>query len=103
MSPSVHPFESAQARHLLVVDGSRIYDLDSRLDHEIQIALAAGDEAVDAVLTRYGLDGRPHIDDVPLEDLPIRSISLAVAQKCNLGCGYCYAQGGSFGAAAKNM
>jgi uncharacterized protein len=33
----------------------------------------------------------------------VRALSLAVAQKCNLGCTYCYAQGGSFGGAATSM
>src|SRR4029079_1921351 len=33
----------------------------------------------------------------------LRSISLAIAQKCNLGCSYCYAEGGTFGAAEKAM
>lgn len=103
MAASVHSFESAGGRHLLVVDGSRIYDLDARLDAEMRAAMNAGEQAIDTILKRYGLDGRPHIDDAPLQDLPIRALSLAVAQKCNLGCGYCYAQGGSFGAPAKNM
>ncbi|MES0110152.1 radical SAM protein [Mesorhizobium sp. M0013] len=35
--------------------------------------------------------------------VPIKAISLAVAQKCNLGCTYCYAQQGTFGGAAKDM
>jgi uncharacterized protein len=33
----------------------------------------------------------------------MRSLSLAVAQSCNLGCGYCYAQQGSFGGAPAAM
>ena len=43
------------------------------------------------------------IDDTPLASPPLRALSLAVAQKCNLGCTYCYAQQGEFGGAAKNM
>jgi uncharacterized protein len=35
--------------------------------------------------------------------MPVRSLSLAVAQKCNLACSYCYAQEGSFGSEPKNM
>jgi uncharacterized protein len=37
--------------------------------------------------------------DVP-DDPPLRSLSLNVAQVCNLGCSYCYAQQGSFGSKA---
>ena len=33
----------------------------------------------------------------------MRSLSLAVAQTCNLGCAYCYARGGDFGGPAKAM
>ncbi len=36
-------------------------------------------------------------------DPPLRSLSLAVAQSCNLGCSYCYAQEGSFGGKASEM
>src|SRR5207302_1515205 len=32
-----------------------------------------------------------------------RALSLAVAQRCNLGCTYCYAQQGSFGDVPKSM
>ena len=33
----------------------------------------------------------------------MRALSLAVAQQCNLGCTYCYAQEGTFGAKPRNM
>jgi uncharacterized protein len=35
--------------------------------------------------------------------MAVRSLSLAVAQKCNLACTYCYAQEGSFGSEPKSM
>jgi len=59
--------------------------------------------ALDDLLRRGGLDGEPFIDDTPLEPPPVRALSLAIAQKCNLGCAYCYAEQGDFGAAPKNM
>ena len=37
------------------------------------------------------------------EAVPVRSISLAIAQKCNLGCTYCYAEQGTFGGIPSNM
>ena len=55
------------------------------------------------LLDRVGLGGPPRIDDEPLTDPPLHALSLAIAQKCNLGCTYCYAQQGEFGGAAKNM
>ena len=62
-----------------------------------------GSEAIDELLRQAGLVGRPFVDDTPLSSPPLRALSLAIAQKCNLGCTYCYAQQGEFGGAAKNM
>ena len=64
---------------------------------------AGGTEAIDELLRQAGLVGRPFVDDTPLAPPPLRALSLAIAQKCNLGCTYCYAQQGEFGGAAKNM
>ena len=47
--------------------------------------------------------GAPFIDDAPLTAPAIHALSLAIAQRCNLGSAYCYAQQGEFGGAAKNM
>src|SRR5262249_22863515 len=54
-------------------------------------------------LARQGLSKSAFMLDAIVADPPVRSLSLAVAQKCNLGCSYCYAQGGSFGGAEKAM
>jgi uncharacterized protein len=64
---------------------------------------AGADSEIAALLKQVGLAGAPLIDDIPLAPPPIHALSLAVAQKCNLGCTYCYAQQGEFGSAAKNM
>ena len=55
------------------------------------------------LLARLGVDAPAYVDDAPPARPPVRALSLAVAQKCNLGCTYCYAEGGSFGGAAKSM
>lgn len=99
-----HLLESALGQHLFVADGSRLFDVDPGLIEQFESAAAAGrDEAIAALLDRLGLGGSPLIDDTPLPPPPIHALSLAVAQKCNLGCTYCYAQQGEFGGAAKNM
>ena len=36
-------------------------------------------------------------------DIAHHALSLAVAERCNLGCTYCYAQQGDFGGSAKAM
>lgn len=100
-SPEAHWFETAHGGHVFVADGSRLFDaaplLFSRLD------TADSDEARRHLLRAAGLSEPPAIDDTALAEPPLHALSLAIAQKCNLGCAYCYAQQGDFGGAAKNM
>ncbi|MDB2439457.1 radical SAM protein [Hellea sp.] len=50
-----------------------------------------------------GLDIMQPINFKPPKTVPLKAISLAVAQKCNLGCSYCYAEQGSFGGNSEHM
>jgi uncharacterized protein len=100
-SAEVHLFESDGGQHLFVANGSRLFDVDGDLFAELGAAIAA--DRVNELLARLGTDGARLIDDQPLDPPPVHSLSLAVAQKCNLGCTYCYAQQGEFGGAPKNM
>ncbi len=100
-SRHAHLIDAAIGGHVFVTDGSRLFDADADLFAELRTA-QAGDN-VARVLDRVGLGGPPRIDDHPLTDPPLHALSLAIAQKCNLGCTYCYAQQGEFGGAAKNM
>lgn len=100
-SPHAHLLETGPDHHLFVVDGSRLFDIDANLFDQFDTAISSGN--VDKLLDRVGLAGPPLIDDTPLSPRPIHALSLAVAQKCNLGCTYCYAQQGAFGGPAKNM
>lgn len=103
-APQAHLIESVIGRHLFVADGSRLFDTDADTFAAFSSAMAGErTDEVDALLARLGLAARPLIDDTPLLSPPIHAFSLAVAQKCNLGCTYCYAQQGEFGAPAKNM
>ena len=105
-----HPFTSqihlvkGNPSQLFVVNGSRLYNLPRDVTDEIEVLLKSGDETtISNLLLSLGLDTPLSIDDTPLENPPLQSISLAIAQKCNLGCTYCYAQQGEFGGKAKNM
>ena len=100
-SRDAHLFQTSRGHHLLVVDGSRLFDASSVLFDRFDSAMQAG--GVGELIDGLGLGGSPRIDDVPLSSPPVQALSLAVAQKCNLGCTYCYAQMGEFGGAAKNM
>jgi uncharacterized protein len=103
-TPQAHLIESGLASHLFVADGSRLFDAEPELFRRCGAAMARGDgEEVEELLFEAGLGGPPLIDDAPLDPPPVRALSLAIAQKCNLGCTYCYAQQGEFGGPAKNM
>jgi uncharacterized protein len=100
-SPEAHLLETALGQHVFVTDGSRLFDVEP--DEFARLHAALGEGRVGVELERVGIGGPPMIDDEPLEPPPIHALSLAVAQKCNLGCTYCYAQQGSFGGVAKSM
>jgi uncharacterized protein len=89
---------------LFLPNGSRVFEIDDETFAGLDALLDSGDEdAIGQRLRALGVDVPPLIDDVPVSSPPLRALSLAVAQKCNLGCTYCYAQQGDFGSAAKNM
>ena len=102
-APEAHLVRTALGGHVFVADGSRLFDADEPLLAAMDGAMAAGEGRVAALLDRLGLGGPPRVDDVPLAAPPVHALSLAIAQKCNLGCGYCYAQQGEFGGAARSM
>ena len=96
-----HVFETVHGLHVLVVDGSRIYAIDDAIAGELRADPANLTRRLDALDL---LDPQhPFVTDEAPRAMAVRSLSLAVAQKCNLGCTYCYAQEGSFGAEPRNM
>jgi uncharacterized protein len=100
-SADIHLFETDDGRHLFITNGSRLFDIDPALFARLGAAISTG--RVDELLVGAGADLPLLVDDRPLTPPRIHALSLAVAQKCNLGCTYCYAQQGEFGGAAKNM
>jgi uncharacterized protein len=87
-SPQAHLIESPLGRHLFLPDGSRLFDADPKLFAQLDTAMTergVGDLLIGEVLDRFGLRGAPFIDDAPLDSPPIHALSLAIAQKCNLG------------------
>jgi uncharacterized protein len=103
-NPRFRLFGAEDDRGLLVVDGSRIHRISERVAGLLAFA-ASNDrpEAVDDIFAALGLSAGPVIGDEPPREFPVRAFSLAIAQKCNLGCTYCYADGGDFGAKPKSM
>lgn len=90
-----HVISSDLGHHLFVVDGSRLYD--------IPLELATDEEAIQAVVANLSPPGTRRIDGTPLAPPPLQTLSLNIAQACNMGCNYCYAGQGSFGGKPKLM
>lgn len=101
--PDLHVFETAHGAHVLFVDGSRIYDIDEEVRRMVTGVIDCEPGVALAILAAHGLQPRRYIDDTPIASPPLRALSLAVSQKCNLACSYCYADGGSFGGEPRNM
>jgi uncharacterized protein len=102
-TPQVHLLKTDSRHHLFVADGSRLFDTSEDVFEDLRKASLSNIAEVDAVLDPLGFSAPPLIDDTPLAPPTVHALSLAVAQKCNLGCVYCYAQQGQFGDIAKNM
>ncbi|WP_443478755.1 SPASM domain-containing protein [Novosphingobium aerophilum] len=103
-SRDAHVLRWDGAAQLLLPDGSQLFDIDEALADELTLAGSSADGAATAaILARLGLEPRADRCASTPDDRRVRAISLAVAQSCNLGCGYCYAQGGSFGGSPKGM
>jgi uncharacterized protein len=94
-----HLFDTDAGKHILLANGSRIFTISD------EIAQALEEDSADSekLLEKFGLSAPDYITDEPLAGASVRSLSLAIAQKCNLGCTYCYAQEGNFGSKNKDM
>lgn len=95
VSSELRLIDSALGRHVFVVDGSRLYDLPDGSDLD--------DEALATLMDEYVPESRRRIDEVPLSPPPLQSLSLNLAQACNMSCSYCYADEGKFGGRAQLM
>jgi uncharacterized protein len=100
-SPAFHLIPDS--RTALVVDGSRLFQLDESAFDRLRLAEAEGWQHPELLLSELDLLGTPAgCEEVPVRP-PVRALSLAIAQKCNLGCSYCYASQGDFGSTPKSM
>jgi uncharacterized protein len=104
LSPDLHLIASGAAHHLLLPNGTQLFDIDEALFNIFDAARRSDRaEGIADLFKAFGLAVPPLIDDAAPAEPPLRALSLAVAQKCDLGCTYCYAQQGSFGQPARVM
>lgn len=103
-SANFHAFEAEPGKMLFDVHSGRIFPVNASLMQTIEQAVTIGDtQRANLLASMAGLNPVNQPLMTPPESIPVRSFSLAVAQKCNLGCTYCYADNGTFGGSQKNM
>ena len=103
--PEAHVFEAGGRPMFLSVDDGAIFEADPMMAGLVGQAMDFGDSdrARHLLAIARGIRLAP-VKAAPVPaSVPVKALSLAIAQKCNLGCTYCYAQQGSFGGSEKNM
>ncbi|MDZ4818720.1 MAG: radical SAM protein [Planctomycetota bacterium] len=100
----IHLFSDGTEGFLLDVESGNIHRLPDFQAHGLEEAIRLGDFARSELMAMvFGLRSAPLPPAVIPEKVRLKALSLAVAQKCNLGCTYCYAEQGSFGGNAASM
>ena len=104
LATKLRVLRSGVGEHLFVVDGSRLFDIPSELGTQITTWMEAENpsDSDKSDIANFLATLSPHpefqfIDGTPLTPPPLFSLSLNVAQTCNMGCSYCYADEGKFG------
>lgn len=98
-------FSSEGQEHLLWVDGTKIFDLPEEMAQWIDDAIAQQGSSAELNAFIADLESQfgASIGTQPAQAENIRAISLNIAQHCNLGCKYCYADEGKFGGNSQVM
>ena len=100
LDSEIHLFDTEHGPHVLVVNGSQVYAFK---DQNAARSLVENEDLA-AIASSLPETATPRsLDYPPSEPQPLRALSLAIAQKCNLACSYCYAREGDFGGEAKSM
>ncbi len=98
---NITPFESAFGKHLFVVDGSRIFDVDDNTYNIFRDSAQkenVDDSRMNEILADLDIQQYNYINaDSHFVPKYLNSVSLNVAQSCNMSCSYCYADEGKFG------
>jgi uncharacterized protein len=103
-SARLHLLAASGQDYLFDVEGGQLRPLPDGIGAAIGAALNARDAMrAELIASGLGLLSRPPASPAVPKSVPIKAISLAIAQKCNLGCVYCYAQQGGFGGKPKAM
>ena len=103
-SAAFHLFGSRAGQFALDVESGRINELPSGHASALDTMLRLGHaDRAELTASAFGIvSPSPKKAEAP-NSVAVKAVSLAVAQKCNLGCTYCYAQQGTFGGQANDM
>jgi uncharacterized protein len=103
-SPAIHLFGDRERRFALDVQNGRIHRLLAAHADLLDAQLRLGDHIrADMTAAALGIGSvLRSVREAP-RSVPVKAISLSVAQACNLACTYCYAQHGTFGGASTSM
>ena len=103
-NPFLHLLSTHSGHFLLQVETGKLFPLQDQVAKNIDLALSMGDgHRANLMAMMAGIRPKPLPEMEIPTSVPVRSFSLAVAQKCNLGCTYCYAEQGTFGGKPSNM
>jgi len=99
-----HLFKVGQEYFALSVGDGGLFEINDLQISNIEQAMLFDDtERAMQLLAMSGVQAAPLKLEQPPSEVTVKSLSLAIAQKCNFGCTYCYAQQGDFGMPAQNM
>ena len=103
-SARLHQFSNGSEEFILDVEGGRVLHLPAEQAKAIGTALSLRDSArAELMALGFGVITITPNKVEPPKRVALKALSLAVAQKCNLGCTYCYAQQGTFGGTSGSM
>jgi uncharacterized protein len=98
-----HLFKSGSESFLLLAEGSRVFRIDGNVYDRLRASSVGSEDSVEEIFKELRIKNDFPTVGNNLTAPRVHALSLAVAQKCNMGCTYCYAQQGAFGAAPQNM
>jgi uncharacterized protein len=101
--PDAHLFNAGGRQMVFAVHEGRAIELDANLAEVFDRAVHYRDDARVRQLLAYAGAHAVHPHEAPPCEVTLKALSLAVAQTCNLGCSYCYAQQGTFGGDGRHM
>lgn len=98
-----HIVESAVGTQLFIVDGSRLFGIEPQDESTVRVALQ-NNQGLESLISEFiNPPDKRAINPIPIQPPPLRSLSLNVAQTCNMACSYCYADEGRFGGKSRLM